>query len=147
MEGFNDNFPSYETMAHHSEEEGVAKRKKLWTVFFILSAITIVELIIGFYPSSFSDLALKFIFIGGTLLKAAFIVLSFMHLGEEVKQLRYLVIAPYVIFIIYLSFIALNEGMYSKDIKATMDNNVLNHSMIKGAETAPHQATATEAHH
>ena len=149
MEEFNDNFPSYETMAHHSEEDGVIKRKKLWNVFFILSAITIIELIIGFYPSSFSALALKFIFIGGTLLKAGFIVLSFMHLGEEVKQLRYLVIAPYVIFIIYLSFIALTEGVYSQDIKATMNENVLKHSMLKGEEATPaavHE-TSTEAHH
>lgn len=147
MEGFNDNFPSYETMAHHSEAEGVTKRKELWKVFFILSAITIVELIIGFYPSSFSDLALKFIFIGGTLLKAGFIVLSFMHLGQEVKQLRYMIIAPYVIFIIYLSFIALTEGVYNKNRKATMDENVLEHSMIKGGESAPAHETATAAHH
>jgi cytochrome c oxidase subunit IV len=142
---FNDNFPSYETMAQHSEEEGTTKRKELWKVFFILSAITIVELIIGFYPSSFSDMALKFIFIGGTLLKAGFIVMSFMHLGHEVKTLRYVIIAPYVFFIIYLSFIALNEGVYSKRIKATMDKNVLEHSQIKGAE-AP-AASTTEAHH
>ncbi|MBC7412186.1 MAG: cytochrome C oxidase subunit IV family protein [Bacteroidia bacterium] len=132
-------------MAHHSEEEGKLKRKELWKVFFILSAITIVELIIGFYPSSFSSMALKIIFIGGTLLKAGFIVLSFMHLGEEVKTLRYIIIAPYVFFIIYLSFIALNEGLYSDGHKATMDKNVLLHSQIKGAE-AP-AAKTTEAHH
>jgi cytochrome c oxidase subunit 4 len=149
---FNDNFPSYETLAQHSEEEGTAKRKKLWQVFFILSAITIVELIIGFYPGFFERMTvstgipmLKIIFIGGTLLKAAYIVLSFMHLGHEVKTLRYVIIAPYVFFIIYLSFIALNEGLYSDKYKAAMDKNIIEHSQIKGAETPA--ASTTEAHH
>ena len=87
---------------------------------------------------------IKSIFIGGTLLKAGFIVMSFMHLGHEVKQLRYVIIAPYVFFIIYLSGIALNEGVYSKDTKATMDKNVLEHSMLKGAEATP---AATAEHH
>ena len=31
MSEFHDDYPQYELMAHHSDEAGVAKRKKLWT--------------------------------------------------------------------------------------------------------------------
>ena len=44
---FHDDYPQYEMLAHHSEEEGKLKRRKLWNVFWIMLAVTIVELIIG----------------------------------------------------------------------------------------------------
>ena len=103
---FNDNYPQYELMAHHSEEDGKKTRKKLWKVFWIMLGITIVELIVGFYNTHFPDLALKVIFIGFTIVKAGFIVLSFMHLGDEVKAFKYAVLVPFCVFIIYLVFIA-----------------------------------------
>jgi cytochrome c oxidase subunit IV len=46
-----------------------------------------------------------------TLVKAAYIVLIFMHLGDERKNLKYVVLLPYVIFIMYLIFIGLYEGV------------------------------------
>jgi len=36
--------------------------------------------------------------------------MSFMHLGEERKNLRNAVIIPYFLFVAYLIFIALTEG-------------------------------------
>ncbi len=148
---FNDGFPEYEKLAHHTVEAGVEKRKKLWKVFFILLVITIAELIVGFYTSNFSPLTLKIVFIGGTLVKAAYIVLSFMHLGEEVKNLRYVVLAPYLIFVGYLIFIALVEGVYSKEYKRELGKNIIEDSRNKshdahaeGAHTTTH--TSTEHH-
>jgi cytochrome c oxidase subunit IV len=44
--------------------------------------------------------------------KAAYIVLSFMHLGDERKVMRYVILVPYFIFVIYLIFIMLTEGLY-----------------------------------
>jgi cytochrome c oxidase subunit IV len=38
--------------------------------------------------------------------KAGYIVLSFMHLGDEKKSLKYMILVPYFIFILYLIFIA-----------------------------------------
>ena len=72
MSEFHDDYPQYELMAHHSEEEGKIKRRKLWNVFWIMLSVTIVELIIGFQASAWgllneditSGLSLKFIFIG-----------------------------------------------------------------------------------
>ena len=45
-----------------------------------------------------------------TLVKAAYIVMVFMHLGDEKKALRNVVLIPYAIFILYLIFILIWEG-------------------------------------
>jgi len=42
--------------------------------------------------------------------KAAYIVLVFMHLGDERPNLKKVVLAPYMLFIGYLLFIAISEG-------------------------------------
>jgi len=34
-----------------------------------------------------------------------------MHLGDEKKTLRYVVLVPYILFLLYLIFIALWEGL------------------------------------
>ena len=125
---FNDNYPQYELMAHHSEEEGKIARKKLWMVFWIMLAITILELFIGSYASSLglleangkAKISLKIIFIALTVVKAAYIVLSFMHLGQERKWLRYTILVPYIFFIIYLLWLVLIEGVYSAEFRATI---------------------------
>lgn len=132
---FNDNYPAYELMAHHSEEEGKIKRKKLWRVFWIMLAITIGELIIGFKAEAwglldamkFSTVTLKLIFIILTIAKAGYIVMSFMHLGDENKGFRYVVIAPYILFVSYLIWIIVKEGTYSMDParKAPMDQLII----------------------
>ncbi|HRH03371.1 MAG TPA: cytochrome C oxidase subunit IV family protein [Bacteroidia bacterium] len=125
MSEFNDNYPQYELMAHHSEEEGKIKRRKLWNVFWIMLGITLVELMVGFYNTHFSEIALKVIFIGFTIVKAGYIVLSFMHLGDEVKAFKYAVLVPFIVFIIYLVFIAdLGEGTYAKKYRMVMDKNI-----------------------
>jgi cytochrome c oxidase subunit 4 len=59
---------------------------------------------------TFTWTTIKWMFVALTLVKAGYIVMSFMHLGDERKNLRNAVIAPYVIFIVYLTYIALTEG-------------------------------------
>lgn len=118
MSEFHDNYPSYEHMAHHSEEEGKKIRKTLWRVFWYMLAITIFELVIGSMAPGHGwsgTLGIKFLFIGLTILKAGFIVMAFMHLGHEVKFMKYVVLAPYIIFMSYTIFIVLDEGVYSGD--------------------------------
>ena len=123
---FNDNYPQYEMMAHHSDEAGKKLRRRLWNVFWLLLAITIAELVIGIYAKSWglqleggkSTISLKFIFLTLTLVKAAYIVLTFMHLGDERKVFKYVILVPYIIFILYLVFIALMEGNYTFDMRS-----------------------------
>jgi cytochrome c oxidase subunit IV len=118
---FHDNYPSYETMYNHDEEYGKKSRKKLWMVFWIMLVVTIVELIIGTYAGDWglltehrsSTLILKVIFVGLTLAKAGYIVVIFMHLGHEVKFFKYVILLPYVTFMLYGIFIILTEGSYA----------------------------------
>lgn len=125
---FHDNYPQYELMAHHSEEAGVKKRKKLWGVFWIMLAITIIELVIGFLVTQFpKPLWYIVLFLGFTVGKAYFIVYSFMHLGDEVKGLKWTIIAPFSLFIIYFTWIIAVEGTYNSnpETKLGMDPNVI----------------------
>lgn len=133
MSEFHDDYPQYELMAHHSEEEGKVKRRKLWNVFWIMLAITIVELIIGSYASNLGLLSddrtsgelLKVIFIGLTIAKAFYIVFSFMHLGHEKKMMKYSILAPYLIFILYLIYIIIAEAIYCGIHKEKMDDLIV----------------------
>ena len=113
---FHDDYPQYEHMYQHSEEAGKSKRKKLWMVFWIMLGITIFELIVGFNATKWGltgGMLLKALFIGLTVAKAGFIVMSFMHLGHETKFFKYTILAPYSLFIVYLLFIVLVEGTFA----------------------------------
>jgi cytochrome c oxidase subunit 4 len=115
MNEFNDDYPHYETMYQHDEVHGKQIRSKLWKVFWILLAITLLELFVGFNATKWGLLGsgfLKVFFIFFTLAKAAGIVLVFMHLIDETKFFRYTILMPYTIFIAYLIFIILVEGTY-----------------------------------
>jgi cytochrome c oxidase subunit IV len=107
-----DDIIEYSLDGHHSEEAGVKIRKKIWKVTALLTAITVLEVILGSQIKQSSEYwqIIKWLFIILTLVKAAYIVLSFMHLGEERKGLKYVILIPYFIFIIYLIFIMLWEG-------------------------------------
>ena len=107
-----DDIIEYSLDAHHSEEKGVELRKTIWKVTFLLTAITAIEVALGSMIKQSSDYwqIIKWIFIVLTLVKAGYIVLSFMHLGDERKGLKYVILLPYFVFAAYLIFILLNEG-------------------------------------
>lgn len=113
-----DDIIEYSLDAHHSEEAGQSIRKKIWKVTALLTAITVLEVFLGAQIKQTSEFwwMIKWLFIGLTLLKAAYIVLSFMHLGDERKALRYVILIPYFIFILYLIFILLWEGTAVSEI-------------------------------
>ena len=116
MSEFHDNYPQYEVMANHSEEEGKKNRKTLWRVFWVMLFITIFELIVGSMAPSHGwsgSWWIKTLFISLTIVKAAAIVLWFMHLGHEVKFFKYAILAPYLVFMLYTIFIILTEGTYA----------------------------------
>jgi cytochrome c oxidase subunit IV len=138
---FHDDYPQYELMAHHGEEEGRKARKLLWTVFFVLFVITMVELGIGFmydgiFPKPTWYLITMIVF---TIGKAGGIVYYFMHLGHETKGLRYTIIAPYSLFIIYFVWIMSIEGTYNSTNHLGMDPAIMKQmeSQRKG-EGRPH---------
>jgi caa(3)-type oxidase subunit IV len=102
-------------MAH----EHVSNTKRIWTVFGILSLITIVEVAFGIikpdslFRTDFLGMnLLNWLFIILTVVKAYYIVWAFMHLEGEKKWLRNAIVFPLVFLIIYLTFILLDEGNY-----------------------------------
>lgn len=107
-----DDVIEYSLDTHHDEAHGKKLRKKIWQVTAILTAITAFEVGTGivFKQSSEYWQVIKWMFIVLTLVKAAYIVLVFMHLGDEKKTLKYIILVPYFIFILYLIFISLWEG-------------------------------------
>jgi len=108
-----DDIYEYSLDAHHDEEKGKKIRKKIFFVTALLTVITAVEVIAGASIKQSSDwwTVTKWFFIILTLVKAGYIVMSFMHLGEERRGLRYVILVPYFIFILYVIFICLWEGL------------------------------------
>lgn len=104
-------------MSHdHAHESNVGR---IWKVFFILSAITIVEVALGIYKPHalhFTNILgmnlLNWIFIILTIAKAYGIMWAFMHLEGEKAALRWSIVGPLVFLIIYLIFILLVEADY-----------------------------------
>jgi len=114
-------------------------------------AVTIVELIIGFNAQAWglldphnrtSSLTLKFIFIGLTIAKAFYIVYKFMHLGDEKKGMRYVILVPYTIFIVYFIVLMITEANYDKLGKSAMDERI-----VKQKEQLNKEAISGGGHH
>lgn len=108
-----DDLIEYSLDGHHSEEEGKKIRSKIWKVTLLLTIITAVEVGLGAYIKQSSDIwpFVKITFLALTLLKAGYIVMVFMHLGDERKWMRNVILIPYALFIVYLIFIALWEAL------------------------------------
>ena len=92
----------------------------IWKVFWILLIVTAVEVILGIIKPGFlinnqflGTKLLNHVFIILTLVKAAYIVMSFMHLGHERRGLKWTILLPPLILIPYLLFIILVEGNYA----------------------------------
>ena len=108
-----DDVIEYSLHTHHDEAHGKKIRKKIWFVTALLTAITAVEVALGAFIKQGSDILpmVKWSFIVMTLVKAGYIVMVFMHLGDEKKTLRNVILIPYFLFILYLIFIALWEAL------------------------------------
>jgi|TARA_B110000014_G_C19976417_1_gene505570 heme/copper-type cytochrome/quinol oxidase subunit 4 len=96
---------------------------KIWMVFWLLSAVTIIEVILGIIkPESlvhnrvFGMKLLNWIFIILTVYKAYYITWSFMHMDGEKKWFRRATVWTGVFLIMYLTFIVLIEGNYIYEI-------------------------------
>ena len=116
-------------MAHAHKLEilrGLVKFKsntqKIWGVLILLSIITAVEVVLGIYKpeSLMADFIgmkiLNWIFIILTIVKAYYITWDFMHMRDETKALRRMVVWTAVFLICYLIFILLQEGGYIESV-------------------------------
>ncbi|EDP72440.1 hypothetical protein FBALC1_15102 [Flavobacteriales bacterium ALC-1] len=124
-------------MAHEHKLEifrGLWKFKsntqKIWGVLAFLTLITAIEVGLGIYKAELPDFfvasflglkVLNWIFIILTIVKAYYITWDFMHMRDETKALRRMVVWTTVFLICYLMFILLQEGGYVYDIYFTND--------------------------
>lgn len=116
-------------MAHAHKLEilrGLIKFKsntqKIWGVLILLSIVTAVEVVLGIYkPEALMTKIigmklLNWIFIILTIVKAYYITWDFMHMRDETKALRRMVVWTSVFLICYLIFILLQEGGYIEGV-------------------------------
>lgn len=116
-------------MAHAHKLEifrGLVKFKsntqKIWGVLIFLTLVTAVEVVLGIYkPESLmipvlGMKGLNWVFIILTLVKAYYITWDFMHMRDETKSLRRMVVWTAVFLICYLIFILLQEGGYIESV-------------------------------
>ncbi len=110
-------------MAHDTAHHHESNTKRIWTVFVILSIVTLIEVVLGILKpdlltgTSFLSMSLlNWIFIILTLYKAYYIAWSFMHLEGETKGLRRAIVWTAVFLISYLIFILLTEGDYIYEV-------------------------------
>ncbi len=97
--------------------------KRIWNVFWILSALTIVEVVLGIlkpesiYHSDFLGTSiLNWIFIILTIIKAYYIVWAFMHMEGEKASLRWSIVGTTIFLIIYIVVLFLIEAVYIHDV-------------------------------
>ena len=97
----------------------VLNTSRIWKVFGILSAVTIIEVILGIikpeslHMTNFLGMnLLNWIFYALTIFKAYYIVWAFMHIEGEKSSLRNAVVFPVVFLVLYILFILLTEGDY-----------------------------------
>lgn len=123
-----DDIIEYSLGAQHSEEEGKKIRKNIMKVTLLLSAITALEVIVGVFASKTvvgegsTWEMIKYGYIILTVVKAGYIVMEFMHLGHERKGMKLTVLVPYIVFILYLIFIAINEAIAVSGVNFTNVN-------------------------
>jgi len=97
----------------------VSNTKRIWTVFLILSGVTIFEVVLGIKKPEFLHMTnllgmnlLNWVFLILTIFKAYYIVWAFMHMEGETPALRRAVVWTVIFLVIYLTFILLTEGHY-----------------------------------
>jgi len=141
--------------AEHHHEDVIAEIKK---VTIILSVLTIVELILGFWMISLTShsliLAIKGTIVILMMAKAFYIVAYFMHLKHEVKNLIMTIVVPLLLFVWFIgaflwdgsSFRNLrnNYNPYFKE-QATIKVEKKEHGAAKHeAKDAKHEAPAAK---
>lgn len=137
--------------AQHEESHGAGEVKK---VTILLSVLTIVELILGFWMMDIHNPGMRLAIKGSIVIlmmaKAFYIVAYFMHLKHEIKNFIMTVIVPLALFIWFI-IAFLSDGNSFRNLRNTYDPHFKEQSTIKveekhhgGAEK--HEAGAAEKH-
>jgi cytochrome c oxidase subunit IV len=131
-----------EVTYHHAPSEGTGR---IWKTTFWLSALTLIELALGFtmYFTDFAygiDLFFKGVIVILTLAKAFLIVSIFMHLGDEIRNMIMTIITPLLLFIWFITAF-LWDGSSFRTLRNRYDKHYEETTLdrpVKSADTATH---------
>lgn len=93
-----------------------AKIRKIWMTALILAVITALEFLVAFTVPLEMEMTRVVIFVGMTIVKAAYIVGEFMHLRYEAKVLIWSILIP-MIFIVWMLVAFIYEGISIFDVR------------------------------
>ncbi|MCB0700763.1 MAG: cytochrome C oxidase subunit IV family protein [Chitinophagales bacterium] len=103
-------------MSHHDDiksPESKAQVKRLMKVLVLLSIVTVVEVGLGLmFSYTMPRGILNTIFLVLTMVKAAYIVSVFMHLGDEMKTFFWLVLMPLLLFVWFIIAFLFDGGFW-----------------------------------
>lgn len=134
--------------ANH-EANNAAVMAEIKKVTILLSVLTIVELILGFWMIGISSAALRLTIKGVIIIlmmsKAFYIVAYFMHLKHEVKNMIMTIIVPLSLFVWFIAAF-LWDGSSFKNLRNTYNPYFKEQATIKvEKKEAEHEAVKHEA--
>jgi cytochrome c oxidase subunit 4 len=141
---------NHDTHSAEHHHDAIAEIKK---VTIILSVLTIIELILGFWMIGMESQGLRLAVKGAIVIlmmaKAFYIVAYFMHLKHEVKNLIMTIVVPLALFIWFIAAF-LSDGNSFRNLRNTYDRHFKEQSTIKVQEKheggESHEAGAAEKH-
>ena len=117
--------------AQHEENHGNGEVKK---VTIILSVLTIIELILGFWMMDIHNVGMRLAIKGSIVIlmmaKAFYIVAYFMHLKHELKNLIMTIVVPLALFIWFICAF-LSDGNSFRNLRNTYNPYFKEQSTIK----------------
>jgi cytochrome c oxidase subunit 4 len=139
---------SHKADANH-EANNAAAMAEIKKVTILLSVLTVIELILGFWMIGISSAALRLAIKGVIVIlmmsKAFYIVAYFMHLKHEVKNMIMTIIVPLSLFIWFIGAF-LWDGSSFKNLRNTYNPYFKERSTIKvEKKESEHEAVKHEA--
>ncbi len=124
--------------AHHGNPSDNVKR--IWKTFWKLLIITIIELGLGLtiyalnLPDDLKRLLIKGVIIILSLAKAYYIVSIFMHLGDEIKNLKMTIVIPLMLFLWFI-FAFVYDGNSYKNLRNKYDKSFQERTTVENGKS------------
>ena len=136
---------SHNADANH-EASNAAAMAEIKKVTIILSVLTIIELILGFWMIGISSAALRLAIKGVIIIlmmsKAFYIVAYFMHLKHEVKNMIMTILVPLLLCVWFIGAFLWDGGSF-RNLRNTYDPHYKEQSTIKVEKKETEHGAAT----
>jgi len=137
---------SHNADANH-EANNAAAISEIKKVTIILSVLTLIELVLGFWMMGIASeslrLAIKGVIVILMMAKAFYIVAYFMHLKHEVKNLIMTIIVPLLLFVWVIGAFLWDGGSF-RNLRNTYDPHFKEQATIKIEKKESEHSTTHE---